>query len=225
MGGILFTTVVPETEIKMENRKKAIGIMGGTFDPIHYGHLVTAEAVRAEYGLERVFFVPSGHPPHKEDQKVTYAEQRFLMTFLAIAGNYYFEVSRMEIERPGKSYAYDTITAFRKLFPDYRIYFITGADAVKEILTWHRFDELLDLCSFVGATRPGYCLEDMLKGDEQLVAPDYMDKITVIEVPAMAISSSEIRKRVREGKPIKYLLPEDVEQYIYKHGIYMTEEN
>ncbi|KJS22057.1 MAG: nicotinate-nucleotide adenylyltransferase [Clostridiaceae bacterium BRH_c20a] len=202
--------------------KKAIGIMGGTFDPIHYGHLVTAEAVRNEFDLEKVYFVPSGNPPHKDPNLVTDSQHRYLMTFLSITTNKYFEMSPMEINRTGKSYAYDTVKVFRQNFPDHGIYFITGADAIKEILTWHRVEELLDICYFVAATRPGYDLDDLQKEELKVLPEEYLKRIKIIEVPAMAISSTEIKKRVKERKPIKYLLPEAVEQYIYKNELYTS---
>ncbi|NLT94432.1 MAG: nicotinate-nucleotide adenylyltransferase [Clostridia bacterium] len=206
----------------MENtERKALGIMGGTFDPIHYGHLVTAEVVRSEFNLEKVYFVPSGNPPHKDPVKVTDSQHRYLMTILAITTNKYFEASSIEVDRIGKSYTYDTVKYFKENYPEYDIYFITGADAIKEILTWHRVEELLDLCYFVAATRPGYDLEDLKKKELKVLPKAYLERITIIEVPAMAISSTGIRKRVREGKPIKYLLPEAVEHYIYKKGLYI----
>ncbi|MGI6226889.1 MAG: nicotinate-nucleotide adenylyltransferase [Peptococcales bacterium] len=204
----------------MSLSKKAIGIMGGTFDPIHYGHLVTAEAVRSEFDLEKVYFVPSGNPPHKNPDLITDSQHRYLMTVLSITTNKYFETSQIEIHRTGKSYAYDTVKIFRENFPNHVIYFITGADAIKEILTWHRVEELLDMCYFVAATRPGYDLEDLKKEELKVLPQEYLERITIIEVPAMAISSTDIKRRVREGKPIKYLLPEAVEHYIYKKGLY-----
>jgi len=206
----------------MSSSKKAIGIMGGTFDPIHYGHLVTAEAVRSEFGLEKVYFVPSGNPPHKDSGQVTDSQHRYLMTFLSITTNKYFETSSVEINRTGKSYAYDTVKIFQQNFPEHDLYFITGADAIKEILSWHRVEELLDLCYFVAATRPGYDLDDLKKEELKVLPEDYLQRIMIIEVPAMAISSTDIKRRVREGKPIKYLLPEAVEHYIYKTGLYAS---
>jgi nicotinate-nucleotide adenylyltransferase len=204
--------------------KKAIGIMGGTFDPIHFGHLVTAEVVRSEFNLEKVYFVPSGNPPHKDPVKVTDSQHRYLMTFLSVTTNKFFEASPVELDRRGKSYAYDTVKIFKNKFPEHDIYFITGADAIKEILNWYRVEELLDLCYFVAATRPGYDLEDLKKEELKVLPEAYLERIMIIEVPAMAISSTGIRGRVREGKPIKYLLPEAVEQYIYKNGLYVSEK-
>lgn len=187
--------------------------MGGTFDPIHYGHLVTAEEVRDYFGLEEVVFVPSGRPPHKIGQKITDPEHRYLMVVLATVTNPYFSVSRVEIERPGPSYSIDTVRYFKNLWgEDTEIYFITGADAFAQISTWNNPEELLRLCTFVAASRPGYRLT-------QLEGP-FRDRVKIIEVSALAISSSEIRRRVKRGESIKYLLPEAVENYIYKHGLY-----
>lgn len=195
--------------------------MGGTFDPIHYGHLVTAEAARSEFNLEKVFFVPSGRPPHKSLEEVSAPEHRYLMTVLSITTNPFFDVSRLEIERPGKSYAYDTVKYFRSRFPNNMLYFITGADAIKEILTWHRVEEILDMCYFVATTRPGYDLSDLKEKELNALPPEYLERIVTIEVPAMAISSTDIKKRVRANKSIKYLIPEAVEQYIYKNNLYV----
>ncbi len=200
--------------------RKAIGIMGGTFDPIHYGHLVTAEAARVAFNLNTVFFVPSGRPPHKEGQEVSDQEARYLMTVLAVTSNKDFTVSRVEIERPGKSYAFDTVRYFKEAYPDTDIFFITGADAIKEILKWHRVNELLDYCYFVAATRPGYDLEELKARELNVLPPEKLEKIFTIEVTAMAISSTDIKKRVKDNKTIKYLLPESVEAYIWKEGLY-----
>lgn len=199
----------------MANQQK-IAIMGGTFDPVHYGHLVTAEAARCGFGLDRVVFVPSGRPPHKKERKISSAEDRLEMTRLAIATNPFFELSRVEIDRPGYSYAVDTVTEFSALYgQEAEIYFITGADAILEILTWKNVHRLLEKCHFIAATRPGFQLSDV---DNLL--PHFMGKISFMEVPALAISSTDIRERVSKGRPIKYLLPETVEEYIYAHGLY-----
>lgn len=190
------------------------GIMGGTFDPIHYGHLVTAEEVRDYFDLEEVVFVPSARPPHKIGQEISDPEHRYLMVVLATVTNPYFRVSRVEIERPGPSYSIDTVRYFKSVWgEDTEIFFITGADAFAQISHWNNPTELLSICTFVAASRPGYrlCLESSLQG-----------KVKVIEVSALAISSSEIRRRVRRGESIKYLLPEAVENYIYKNGLYRT---
>jgi len=201
---------------------KRIAIMGGTFDPIHFGHLVAAEAARDSFKLDRVFFVPSGNPPHKKNYPVTDAKHRYLMTNLAVAANPYFEVSPIEIERPGYSYAIDTVTEFHNKYNDVdKLYFITGADAILEILTWKNVEKLTELCCFIAATRPGTNLEELRRFIEEL--PEKIGKkIHIMEVPALAISSTDIRNRVANHRTIKYLLPETVEQYIMKNGLYQS---
>ena len=199
-------------------QKKRIGIMGGTFDPIHYGHLVTAEAAQHRFALDQVIFVPSGRPPHKLTHRLTPAAERLLMTLLATVPNQNFVVSDWEEKREQISYTYDTVLAFHQQFGDEaELFFITGADAVLEIMQWRRIDELTDFCSFIAATRPGYHLDNFQ------ASPKLTAKLFFMEVPALAISSSDIRRRVAHGEPIKYLLPETVEMYIYKHGLYKEE--
>lgn len=201
------------------NSCKRIGLMGGTFDPIHYGHLVTAEAALASFDLDQVIFVPSGKPPHKKNYHVSPSEDRYLMTILAVATNAHFRVSRVEMERRGYTYAIDTVKAFRKDYGDEaQLFFITGADAILEILTWHKVEELLELCQFIAATRPGFDLRALDSVTKEL--PDLNGKLHFLEVPALAISSTDIRQRVADGRPIKYLLPETVEYYIYKTNLY-----
>jgi len=195
--------------------------MGGTFDPIHYGHLVTAEEIRNKFDLEKVIFVPSGHPPHKEKRRVSDEEHRYLMTFLATAPNPFFEVSRIEIDRPGLTYTIDTVRQYRTMYgQEYELYFITGADAILEILTWKDADQLLELCEFIAATRPGFNTSDIKEQIEHIAAL-YGKYIYSVEVPSLAISSTDIRQRIRDGRSIKYLLPESVEYYIKKCGLYM----
>lgn len=202
-----------------------IGIMGGTFDPIHLGHLVTAEEARWQLGLDRVIFVPNRHPPHKDPAEVTDPEHRFRMTFLATATNPYFDVSREEIDRPGPSYTVDTLRAFRARCGGVELFYITGADAIHQILRgeWYRTEELLRLCEFIAASRPGYTL-DREDWQNSRIGRAYRDRIHLLEIPALAISSTEIRWRVRHGKPIRYLVPGAVEQYILKHGLYREAE-
>ncbi len=200
---------------------KSAGIMGGTFDPIHQGHLVTAEAARSIFKMDKVVFVPSGRPPHKRGLNITNKEHRYLMTVLATAANPYFEVSRTELDRPGESYAVDTVRYFKKIMiPDSKLYFITGADAIMEILTWKNVEELLEQCTFVAATRPGFNLESLQEKLVKKLEEKYLDKIIPLEVPAMAISSTNIRKRVKIGRTIKYLVPEAVENFIQKNNLY-----
>ena len=192
------------------------GIMGGTFDPIHLGHLVTAEEVRDYFHLDEVVFVPSARPPHKVGQVITSPEHRYLMVVLATITNPYFRVSRVELERVGPSYAVDTLRYFREFWGDEsEIYFITGADAFAQISRWNNPEELFRLCTFVAATRPGYKMVSM---EEK-----YRQKVKMIEVSALAIASSEIRRRVKKGESIKYLVPEAVENYIKKNGLYVNE--
>lgn len=204
----------------MNNKIRAIGLMGGTFDPIHYGHLVTAEAARCEFNLDKVIFVPSAHPPHKKSMRITDPQHRFLMTQLAITSNPYFELSREEMDRPGPSYAVDTVKAFQELFgPEVKLYFITGADAILEILTWKNVEQLMESCYFIAATRPGYQLEELQDCLRDLPSR-YLERIFSLTVPAMAISSTDIRQRVANERSIKYLLPETVEQYVDKNKLY-----
>jgi nicotinate-nucleotide adenylyltransferase len=205
-----------------KDKVNRLGIMGGTFDPIHLGHLVTAEEVRIQYGLDHVIFVPSGQPPHKESLNISDPEHRYLMTMLATITNPYFTVSRVEIDQPPHSLTYtiDTIRYFRSYFGEKaHLYFITGADAILEILTWKDYRELLATCTFIAATRPGYSL-NRLKDTLGAACPDTLQNIHILEIPAVAISSTLIRRRVAEGKTIKYLTPESVTEYILKNHLY-----
>ena len=192
--------------------------MGGTFDPIHYGHLAVAEEAVAVFELDRVLFVPCGQPPHKKDYPVTPAEHRYAMTLLATAGNPRFFVAREEIDRPGPSYAVDTLREFRRqLGKEARFYFITGADAVREILTWRKPDSLVELGDFIAAARPGYPLADL----ERAIG-DLAEHVHSLPVPGMAISSTELRVRVQRQQPIRYFTPACVASYIAKHKLYRT---
>lgn len=203
-----------------QNRVKKLAIMGGTFDPIHMGHLVTAEEVRHEFNVDEVLFVPTGHPPHKSHINMTTCEHRYLMTVLATAANPYFKVSRIEIEREGVTYTIDTIKELKHIYGEsVELYFITGADAVHKILGWKESTELLQLCNFVAVTRPGYNKEELLR-KVKMLNEQYETNIHFLEVPALAISSSDIRRRLMEMKPIKYLVPQEVENYIKKHDLY-----
>ena len=194
---------------------RKIGVMGGTFDPIHNGHLVAASEVAHRFGLDEVIFVPTGQPWQKSDRTVSRSEDRYLMTVVATASNPMFSVSRVDIERPGPTYTADTLTDLRTEHPDAELYFITGADALAQILTWQRLDELFRLAHFVGVTRPGYTLDD----DH---VPD--GSVSLVEVPAMAISSTDCRRRVEGGRPVWYLVPDGVVQYISKRRLYRDEK-
>ena len=194
-----------------------LGIMGGTFDPIHYGHLLMAEEARQAFALDQVVFVPNGRPAHKKAYLVSSPEDRYAMTLLATGSNPYFSTSRIEIERPGPSYTIDTLRAFRQMYPDLdALYFITGADAVLEILTWHEYDNLVRECQFIAVTRPGFVLERL----PEVVDAEFLDRVSFLPIPGLDISSTDIRRRVREGQSVKYLTPEPVEAYIQQQGLY-----
>lgn len=203
-----------------ESQMTKLAIMGGTFDPIHMGHLVTAEEVRHEFNIDEVLFVPTGHPPHKSNINMTTSEHRYLMTILATAANANFKVSRLEIDREGVTYTIDTIKELKKVYgKDVTLYFITGADAIQKILTWKKSEELFQICEFVAVTRPGHNTEELLHQIEELKR-NYQTVIHFLEVPALAISSSNIRDRIHHMKPIKYLVPQEVENYIKKYNLY-----
>jgi nicotinate-nucleotide adenylyltransferase len=194
---------------------RRVGVMGGTFDPIHHGHLVAASEVQSWFDLDEVVFVPTGAPWQKSDREVTTAEHRYLMTVIATASNPRFNVSRVDIDRAGPTYTVDTLKDLQAAMPDAELYFITGADALAEIFTWQRVDELFGLAhQFVGCTRPGHEM------DPATLAEIPSDKVTMVEIPALAISSTDCRNRHRRGEPVWYLVPDGVVQYIAKHGLY-----
>jgi nicotinate-nucleotide adenylyltransferase len=195
-------------------RSRRVGVMGGTFDPIHHGHLVAASEVQSWFGLDEVVFVPTGAPWQKSDRLVTAAEDRYLMTVIATASNPRFSVSRVDIDRGGPTYTIDTLRDLRTAYPDAELYFITGADALAEIFTWRDADELFALAQFVGCTRPGYSM------DPATLAQIPHDRVTMVEVPALAISSTDCRRRTTRGEPVWYLVPDGVVQYIAKHHLY-----
>ena len=190
---------------------RRVGIMGGTFDPIHHGHLVAASEVADQFGLDEVVFVPTGEPYQKSERQISPAEHRYLMTVIATASNPRFMVSRVDIDRPGPTYTIDTIRDIATLHPGAQLFFITGADALSQILSWHDHAQVLRMARFIGVTRPGYELSD---------AHLPTDAVTLIDVPAMAISSSAVRARVHDRRPIWYLVPDGVVQYIGKHRLY-----
>ena len=205
------------------NKPKKIGIMGGTFNPVHHGHLVTAQEALDQFDLDEVVFIPTGDPPHKIDDPLAHAEDRYLMTVIATSSNSFFFVYRIEIDRKGKSYTIDTVKELRKLFgSDSELYFITGADAILEILTWKNTREIVTLAKFIAATRPGYDLSRIKELKTTLFdSEDEADRrIFIMEIPALAISSTDIRQRIKIGRPVNYLVPEGVNNYILKHGLY-----
>jgi nicotinate-nucleotide adenylyltransferase len=195
-----------------------LGIMGGTFDPIHFGHLVTAEEALVQFNLDRVIFMPTGLPALKAGENVTPAEDRYIMTVLATGSNPDFEVSRMEVDRAGLTYTIDTLRALRTMHgAATQLFFITGADAVWDIVSWRDADEIAELATFIAATRPGYDLEAARKAHEDA---ETRFRIEYVQVPALAISSTDIRERVRDRRSIRYLTPEPVVAYIGKRGLY-----
>jgi nicotinate-nucleotide adenylyltransferase len=191
--------------------KRRIGVMGGTFDPVHHGHLVAASEVQSRFELDEVVFVPTGEPWQKTSRQVSAAEDRYLMTVIATASNPRFSVSRADIDRGGPTYTVDTLRDLRAGYPDADLFFITGADALEQILSWHQADEMFALAHFIGVTRPGYDLND-----HHLP----VGAVSLVEVPAMAISSTDCRRRVAGGRPVWYLVPDGVVQYISKRSLY-----
>ena len=196
---------------------RRIGVMGGTFDPIHHGHLVAASEVAASFDLEEVVFVPTGAPWQKVEREVSPAEDRYLMTVIATASDRRFSVSRADVDRGGPTYTIDTLRDLRAGYPDIEeFYFITGADALAQLLSWREVESLYALAHFVGVTRPGHTLVD-----PGLPAGE----VTLFEIPALAISSTDIRSRVAAGRPIDYLVPDGVARYITKRRLYQGESS
>lgn len=193
---------------------RRVGVMGGTFDPVHHGHLVAASEVQSAFDLDEVVFVPTGQPWQKSSRDVAPAEHRYLMTVIATASNPRFTVSRVDIDRTGPTYTIDTLRDLSAQRPGVELFFITGADALAQILSWKDSDEIFDLAHFIGVTRPGHTLDD---------AGLPQDRVSLMEVPAMAISSTDCRVRVAKGEPVWYLVPDGVVQYIGKYGLYRQE--
>jgi nicotinate-nucleotide adenylyltransferase len=192
---------------------RRLGVMGGTFDPIHHGHLVAASEVQSRFALDEVVFVPTGIPWQKNARAVSPAEDRYLMTVIATASNPRFSTSRVDIDRRVPTVTVDTLTDLRTQFPDHKMFFITGADALAQMLSWKRVDELFDLAHLVGVTRPGFHLDGKHLPDRA---------VSLVEVPAMAISSTDCRQRVGRGQPVWYLVPDGVVQYISKRRLYRS---
>ncbi|MBM6906938.1 MULTISPECIES: nicotinate-nucleotide adenylyltransferase [Collinsella] len=199
-------------------RECRLGIMGGTFDPIHYGHLVTAEQAREALALDLVLFMPAGNPAFKQDRPVTDAEDRYAMTVLATAANPSFYASRFEIDRSGVTYTAETLKLLRAHYPDnVKLYFITGADAIIDIVTWHDASSIASLATLIAATRPGY---DISQAQARIAQSGLDFDVRYIQIPALAISSTNIRDRVRLGKSIRYLTSESVIGYMRKNRLY-----
>ncbi|OLE25327.1 MAG: nicotinic acid mononucleotide adenylyltransferase [Catenulispora sp. 13_1_20CM_3_70_7] len=209
------TSAVPlqPQAVRPEHRRRTrLGVMGGTFDPVHHGHLVAASEVASLFGLDEVVFVPTGEPWQKTERQVSPAEDRYLMTVIATASNPRFSVSRVDIDRGGPTFTIDTLRELSaERGPDTDLFFITGADALEQIFSWRDAGELFDLAHFIGVTRPGHQLAD------PGLPPG---RVSLVEVPAMAISSTGCRERVRHGEPVWYLVPDGIVQYINKRGLY-----
>lgn len=201
----------------MPDSQKRIGIIGGTFDPIHIGHLIIAEESCYRLGLDKIVFIPAGAPPHKPNEPISGAEHRYNMTVLATRDNPKFEVSRIELERSGPSYTVDTIEELRQEYGEESdLYFIMGADSVLDILLWHEPGRLLSMCKVVAAARPGY---DTAKAEKTLPR-EYLERIIFLDTPEVSISSTELRGRVTSGAPIRYLVTREVEDYIRENRLY-----
>lgn len=197
--------------------------MGGTFDPIHHGHLVAASEVAARFALDEVIFVPTGQPWQKSGRVVSAAEDRYLMTVVATASNPRFSVSRVDIDRDKPTYTVDTLRDLSRQYPDAQLYFITGADALGSILSWQDWQTLFDLSRFVGVSRPGYDLHaEHLAPHLDGLPPE---AVSLVEIPALAISSTDCRTRVREDRPVWYLVPDGVVQYISKRRLYRADDD
>jgi nicotinate-nucleotide adenylyltransferase len=204
----------------MKDKIQRIGISGGTFDPLHHGHLIIAEDIRESFQLDKVIFIPSGLPPHKDVDKITNAQHRYNMVEIGIKGNPFFEASPIEINRPGFTYTIDTLIQLKSEYEkNTKIYFITGADVIPELLTWRNYQQIFKMCEFVAVLRPGFKKSSFL-GTVNNIRVKYGAVIHATEAPLIGISSTIIRDRMRQNKSIKYLVPEGVEQYIYENGLY-----
>lgn len=196
-----------------------LGVMGGTFDPIHYGHLLAAEWAGEEFCLSEVIFVPCGVPPHKPPEGITPAEDRYQMVLLATQTNPNFSVSRQEVEREGPSYSVETVLELKeRRGQEWEIFFISGVDAVKELLTWKEPDRLLGLCQFIAVTRPGFAPREL----EERLGEERMKRVHLLPVPGVMVSSTEVRERIRRGLSLRYLTPEPVREYIVRRGLYVN---
>jgi len=202
---------------------ESVGLMGGTFNPIHLGHLIAAEEARDEFQLDRILFIPNRIPPHRKNEPgIINGDVRYLMVHIAISSNPTFRASKIELERPALSYTYDTLVELKKNYPDVDFTFITGVDSLLRD-PWHKLDDLLGLLKmFVAVTRPGFD-ERMLARRKVELGLSEGDKIKILKIPGIDISSTMIRERIKKGKSIKYMVPAGVESFIYKNHLYKSE--
>lgn len=199
---------------------KRIGIYGGSFDPIHIGHLIIAEMARQECHLDKVLFIPAGNPPHKTDRQLAPSSKRYDMVQLAIEGNPYFEISSIEIERQGKSFTIDTLKELREIYSSgWEFWLIIGMDSLLEIRTWRNANDITKLCKLAVYPRPGYSLDEHSQ-EVELLCRELGIEMAFVQGPSVEISSTEVRKRIRTGKSIRYLVPDSVESYIQEHSLY-----
>lgn len=198
--------------------KRKVGVLGGTFDPIHHGHLAAAEEARVKLGLDKVLFVVANIPPHKQNEPVTPAPHRLAMVELALSSNPYFEISRIDMERPGPSYTVDTVSLLQKeLGTEVEIYFIMGLDSLWQLPTWKDPQRLIQLSRLVAVNRPGYAVD---LGELEEKVPGISQRTQIMATPEVDVSASDLQERVRDGLPIKYQVPPAVEEYIYAHNLY-----
>lgn len=189
-----------------------VGLMGGTFDPIHLGHLIAAEQVREQMGLDQVWFLPAPIPPHKPNRSITDAIHRLNMVELAIENHPHFHVSRVEFEREGRSYTIDTMRALNERYPEHRFFFIVGADMVQDLPNWHQIEQLMKCVTFIGLDRPGY--------ERPRLEGALARRVTYVTMPLIDIAATEVRERIRAGQSIRYLVPDRVRYYIEEHRLY-----
>jgi nicotinate-nucleotide adenylyltransferase len=207
---------------KVSTTMRRVGVLGGTFDPVHYGHLVVAEEVYATLQLAEMVFVPAGQPPHKTNAEITTAKHRLEMLELAIASNPHFTISRVDLDRPGPCYTVDTLRLLREQWGDKTaIYFVIGRDSLEELLSWHDPSGILEqLTHLVAVTRPGYSESEAYYDWLEARLPGIKQRLLLVDAPQFDISATDLRKRVAEGRPIKYQTPESVESYIIQYGLY-----
>lgn len=210
MAGSVITQAQTKVEFDFTGAKKKVGILGGTFNPPHIGHLVIAEQVANVLGLDLVMFMPNATPPHIDPKGAIAAKHRARMVQAAIAGNSHFDIELLEVQRGGKSYTFNTMLQLRLEHPNYEYYFIIGADEVNYLPKWYRIDELVKLVNFVGVNRPG-----------QKIRTNY--PVTFVDVVDVDISSTDIRRRLAQGKSIRYLVPDSVAAYIFEEGLYLND--